>query len=299
MKKTLIYLIIIFTTLSGLLFFQYSPCSKPIIYTLGTIDSRFNTTNEQVLQDLSEASGIWGTYENNNLFEYDSNATLKVNLVFDERQGLRNRLDDLDEGLKSKKQSLDPEIAKFNMLSDEFEAKLKNFNDKVNYWNSQGGAPREEYEKLVQEEEELRKQSNELNQVAAKLNQSARQYNTQALQYNNTLNTLESAFSLKPEQGRFDPELMEIDIYYITDENEFIHTLAHELGHARGVDHVENSDAVMFPYSSKIVSLSGDDKVVLNQVCKKRSYLEISVNRWRIVLNFLMDKAQEIWKIWS
>ena len=50
-----------------------------------------------------------------------------------------------------------------------------------------------------------------------------------------------------------------------------IHTLTHEFGHAMGMEHVKNSDAIMYPSTTSKLILTDEDRQLLDYACRKQS----------------------------
>lgn len=59
---------------------------------------------------------------------------------------------------------------------------------------------------------------------------------------------------------KFNTFLMDKD----KDSNKTLKTIIHELGHALGLDHNDDTTSVLYPYSSSITALSDDDKAGYN-----------------------------------
>ncbi|MEX2013071.1 MAG: matrixin family metalloprotease, partial [Candidatus Levyibacteriota bacterium] len=71
--------------------------------------------------------------------------------------------------------------------------------------------------------------------------------------------------------GLYDPNNNTITIYFASNYSELIHTLTHEFGHALGMQHVENSQSIMYPYTTSSVTLTPEDLEQLAYVCRKQS----------------------------
>lgn len=287
------FIFFVFTILAGVILASkvyYSPCDTPIEYRIDKIDPQFGITREEFLSDVSRASTIWEQTIGKDLFAYNSEGDLAISLVYDERQSLTNQINQLEGNLDTEKISLQTRIEEYQRLSAGFEKKISDFNSKVEYWNQEGGAPKEEFDKLVTEQEELKKEADSLNEIARSLNQSTKNYNTEVGQLNQTVDTFNQTLKTKPEQGLYNSSSNTIDIYFSTSKNELIHTIAHELGHARGLTHVTNSKAIMYSFTSNEIVPSLEDIRMLNKVCKKRTILELSKNTL-IILLFNLEKA--------
>jgi len=67
-------------------------CNAPIKVRIGTVDPRFGLSPVDVRSALQQAGDLWGTAVHRRLFEYDPNAELAVNLVYDEQQAATKTL---------------------------------------------------------------------------------------------------------------------------------------------------------------------------------------------------------------
>src|SRR3989344_4211529 len=242
------------------LIYQYH-CEAPVSYKLGTIDKKFDVTKSKFLIDVQTAASIWDKSYGQTLFKYDPESleAVSVNLVYDERQSLNTQINKLENVVGSSEQSLKAELAEYERRAGEFEKRLTAFNEQVKKWNQEGGAPPDEYEKLKKEQEELEKEANYLNDTAKKLNISTSQHNSQVGQLINSIEDFNEVLKYKPEEGIYDPTQNKIDIYFSTNQKELVHTLAHELGHARGIDHNGNEKAIMFPYTTEVIVPTKED----------------------------------------
>lgn len=244
------------------------PCSKPITYKIGQIDPRFNLKEKDFLENIETATKVWEDPLGRDLFTYDPSGSLTISMVFDERQSFSNQINSLQGELKNQKDSLSPQVADFKARSQAFNQQVTNLNNEIEYWNSRGGAPQEEYEKIKRKEEELKAEAQKLNELAASLNQQASKYNVNVDDLNRTIGSFNAQLNERPEEGIYRSENNTIDIFFNNSEQELIHTLAHELGHSLGVDHIENPKAIMYSKSTQTVIASEDDINSLKTVCR-------------------------------
>jgi len=269
---------------------SYSPCSIPLTYRLGEIDPRFNLTTDQVLTNTREAANIWNNVSGKTLFTYDPEGKITINFIYDKRQELSTQLNQIQQKLDADKGNLDPQIEEYKKKSADFDQKAASLNQEVSYWNSRGGAPVDEYNQLISRQRELQEEAKELNALARNLNQSAKDYNSQIGELNQTERQFNQTLTLKPEEGLYNSSDNTIAIYFNNTQDELIHTLAHELGHARGIDHNNNSNSIMYPSSTEMITPSNDDLASLAEVCKEQSYLQLVINGYSDFLRHLRAK---------
>ena len=252
-----------------------SPCDEPIVYRLGSIDSRFKLSKEQLQTDIDQATGIWGDAYGKKLFELDSVSEFEVNLVFDERQGLSDQIGSLENNLQTQQKTIKPEIEQYQIDLANFQKKVDDLNRQISDWNSRGGAPKDEYDKLIQQQADLKSESEKLNTRAKNLNQSTTKFNEQVGSLNQTIGTFNNTLTDKPEEGLFDPNEEKIDIFFNTNHDELVHTLTHEFGHALKMGHVQNPKSIMNARSNRNLALTPDDQTELDRVCKELPIWEI------------------------
>ncbi len=251
---------------------KYLPCSEPIKYSLGTFDSRFGISQQDFLKAVSEASGIWEKASGKNLFEYDPNGALKINLIYDQRQQATVELQKLGISVSNDKASYDKLKAKYASLLTEynkekadlqkkvsdFQAQKDAYEQEVNKWNSQGGAPEADYERLNQEKTALDRQVADINKAQDSLNSTAKAVNALATTINqlvvnlnarvDKINSVGQQTDSEFEEGNYQsgPNGEEIDIYQFDNNAKLVRVLAHEFGHSLGLAHVSDPKAIMY-----------------------------------------------------
>ena len=269
------------------------PCSKPLTYSIGSIDPKFGISQEELEQLAGEAASIWNRADGKTLLQYDPASSFKINLTYDNRQEatdaasqLQHNLDNLettDDYLKSQYDSLSlsykKKIDKYNEDLDNYKNDLEKYNSEVNDWNSQGGAPSAEYDKLKKEKNNLENEYNNLNKEKADINALvsmtngiAKKENQVVTNYNNTVSTYKEQYGdmHEFEKGVFDGK--EINIYQFKADSDLRLTLTHELGHYIGMDHVENSKSIMYyligDQDMKNPTPTVEDSAELDKICK-------------------------------
>ncbi|PIW95415.1 MAG: hypothetical protein COZ85_00040 [Candidatus Moranbacteria bacterium CG_4_8_14_3_um_filter_34_16] len=271
-------------------------CQTPITYSIGRIDPQFGISQENFIRVVSLAEIFWEEPTGRNLFKYDFESQFKINLIYDERQVQTVESGKLEEELAQLETAQKKITAQYNSLQSDYQKKklqyekdlkeyqkeIKKFNEEVAYWNKKGGAPEDEYEDLKKKEEKLEKmgknlekERQEVNALAQKTNKLVSQEEKIVASYNSNLKTYNNKFggTQEFEKGVFDGK--EINIYQFKELSDLRLTLAHELGHYLGMDHVQNSLSIMYylmgdqdlenPIPTK------EDMNELNKVCKIQS----------------------------
>jgi hypothetical protein len=253
---------------------SYSICDTPTKYKIGTIDTKFGGTQSQIKGDLQKAANIWNDLYSKELFKYSEDAKLTVNFTYDQRSSLYTYIDELQKQLDQKNTTYEQQVAAYEKNLASFNKRLSDFNSTVDSYNKSGGAPPDIYNKLILEQEKLQEEDNVLKEEASRLNISANIYNSEVEKLNQNINEFNSVITQKPEEGLYDPNNNTITIYFITSQDELIHTLAHEFGHALDFQHVTDPKSIMYPYTSKILTPAAQDVEQLNLACAPQPIFE-------------------------
>ncbi len=270
------------------------PCNRPLKFAIGSVDPRFNITADQVKTIAVQAADIWNKASGRQLLEYDPNAKLQIKLVYDQRQRESDAADQLNadlENLSVQKTTLDKQyggltqkydqsLADFKSNLADYQKKLDSYDQEVAKWNAQGGAPPPEYDKLTHERKDLdselknlQSEESDLKHLADQINGIAAKENNIVSNYNSQVSTFQSEYggSQEFEKGVFNPS-QGIDIYQFRAADDLRMTIAHELGHALGMQHVQNPKSIMYylmqDQDLKNPAPTAEDMVELKSVCK-------------------------------
>jgi predicted Zn-dependent protease len=274
--------------------FTAAPCSQPITYATGSIDTRFGISQKYLLSALTDAEAIWEKPSGKNLFQYAPDGDVKVNLIYDSRQQATDKLASLGIVVSDNRASYDALKTKFTGLNaklaaakSDYDASVQSYNNnqkayetEVQFWNAQGGAPTAEFDKLQAEKTQLDAQLSQLQAMQAQFNKMVDEINALVIVLNGLVktlnisvdnyNTVGGSRGQSFEEGVYqsDGVKAEIDIYEYSSRAKLVRVLAHELGHALGLDHVNDPKSIMYKLNqSTNIILTADDLAALNAKC--------------------------------
>lgn len=272
-----------------------SPCTSALEYSIGTFDNHFGLSQEQLLLAAARAESIWESTIGRDLFSYAEDGDLKLDMVYDYRQEATNRLEELGDVIEGDKSSYEAQkaryqsyISQFNSEKDSFERDLATYNSRksayeseVAYWNGRGGASNQQFNQLEAERQALnslaRKLSstqNALNNLTDAINTTASSLNRIARELNLTVRTYNTVGRSAGEEfnaGEYirDSTGERISIYQFENTEKLVRLLAHEFGHALGLDHIEDSKAIMYRLNSGDNGIATEGDIIeLKRVCK-------------------------------
>lgn len=294
-------------------------CSAPKTFSVGAVDARFGISKEVVASYAQNAAKTWNAvYATNTLLSYvPRNADITITFVYDERQRTtienekikqtieseKNTLDDLKDTIDSLKEQYAALAQTISTETDTYNAALSKHNTEVEYWNSQGGATPQVYLRLQREAASLETQRTALNasisrynQLATRIQNYARDHNEVVTTLNTKINTLNQSVLGEFEEGTYDPNTKTITIYEFASTQSLKRVLTHELGHALGLEHVKDKNAIMYPVNeSSSLSLTNADREELARVCSQKT-LTALLEKARAIRDGIFHLAVSSWR---
>lgn len=273
------------------------PCGKPLTYRIVHVDGRFGITHAEFAAAVRKAAAVWGKPLSRELFREDPNGAIGISLVYDYRQETTQQLKQIHTRMSGTKESLEGMKTRYEGMKSEYEriraslesdlnaynARIHAFNREVESWNRQGGAPESQRSRLTAEKAELaamgenlrvrqenaRRMADELNGMVQSVNEVVGRQNQDVDQYRNVGSRLGGEFQegyFKNKDGR-----QSITVYHYDNEARLVRLLVHEFGHALGLEHSSNTNAVMYRLNrSDAAELTADDIAALKSRCPAR-----------------------------
>lgn len=272
---------------------QKNPCSSITYYRFGSFDSRFSISKSQFESETSFATNLWNNALGKKIFVYDTTNRpddIVVNLIYDERQATTDRNKLLGAEIDNTKEAtlaLEKEYKALQVIFEQkkdiytsnveaFNVRQKKYNDDVTMWNDKGGAPRAEFDALTVEKtalqtlaEGLNASHDELDAMLKDINAKIARHNELVAFANQNIDVNNSSANIKFTEGNYNSGTNQINIFQFTDTTKLKRVLAHEFGHAIGLDHVTGKQSIMYSINTATSTvLSPSDIQALQTVCQ-------------------------------
>lgn len=272
-------------------------CAIPVEMHLAEVDPRFELEPDEVRRALEAAVAMWEAHTDTRLFTARDGAGMAVRLVFDERQAgamarerSRAQLDQAQEDIDRARERLDrhrsalqADVELYERRVREFEGRRRAHEERVADWNAgrgersaaarerleqEGRALREAHEQLEERRRGLEDRRADLNSAGRELEREIAAFNERVDHFNRTA-AAGSGFDMAIYQQQGNRR--SITVYKASDFDELRLTLAHELGHALGIGHVDDPAAVMHaelgPTNAGREDLAAADRAALVESC--------------------------------
>lgn len=258
------------------------------------MDARFGLSRTEAADAVSKAVSLWEKSTRLDLFREEAKGAVEIRFVYDYRQEAADKLKGIGGSIDNSKSSYESLKLRYENLKAEHEQKEAAFRSDIDAYHErmntlkaeseaaaqQGGMPEEVYKRFMEEKESLDSQRQDLearqgelcnslatlNSIVVLINDIANNLNLEVVNYNQTGEKLREEFSeglYEMKNGR-----QTITIYHFTDRKSLERILAHEFGHALGLGHNNNPQALMYRLNlSDSIQLAPDDVQALRDRC--------------------------------
>jgi hypothetical protein len=235
-------------------------CEVPIGWRIGKLDPAFNLTRMEAEAVGRRAAALWNDAVGQSLFVYNDANGFPINFSYDERQYeiLRETLlesniasYDLEivnslDMLQFQEENLRQQLRKFAQEKEKLATDIASLQRQL-----AGGVPAQ---KLEHKRRQLMRWQNDLQTEAEWLNEQQRQLQWQQQNINATIRDRNDLLpTSQPPPVNFEMGLMQIDklqrtmtIFAFHSHKDLVLTMAHEFGHALGLDHTKAADSLMY-----------------------------------------------------
>jgi hypothetical protein len=235
------------------------PCTHPIPYAIGVVDARFDLANSTLLVDAKAAAAIWNKAAGKSVLVYDPKAALKISLIYDEREASAQ----LGSKIARQQVTADDARAALDASQAQYAAMQTAYNEAVSTINTRGGATRSEAAELSAQRASLNALADSINSRVALFNSSIAAVNAEVALFNQTAgHTFEEGEYVRDSEGE------RISIFEFVGNTQLERVLAHEFGHAIGLEHNNDPKAIMYAQneSGNLVP-TADDLTALHSLC--------------------------------
>ncbi len=246
-----------------------SPCNKPLTYRLGDIDSRFNITQRELRKIMEEVEQLWESTVNKDLIELSPNGKVALNLIYSEEQKRTDAEQQFSNRITAKEQQVSVKERQYERLSerykkaekevrqtlDKYNSKISTYNKLAKEWDGREATSTivAKFKTLEQEiselETSLKRKKQNLSTLRERTNTKTEQLNSLIKEQNNLIEEYNRRFSKSRrfDQGRYVKrgDNQAINIYQYGNRAQLKTVLAHEVGHALGLGHVDNPKSIM------------------------------------------------------
>ncbi len=245
------------------------PCQAALTYQLGEIHSQYNLSRGELADIMKEVEEVWSIPLDQDLVDFSEDGKVTINLEYSENQEWTDAERQFSKRISVKDEEAATYRREHRELSEQYQSKQTDIRDDMEQYNSAVDkynaladkwqtkkAPSDVVDQFKQLEQQIdrlntdlqRKQTN-IEKLRKRVNAKANRLNQLTEEQNEMIDEYNERFS-KPrqfDQGRYIKQgtSEQINIYQFANRAQLKTVLAHEIGHAMGLDHVSNPKSIM------------------------------------------------------
>ncbi|MGM0546881.1 MAG: matrixin family metalloprotease [Bacteroidota bacterium] len=271
------------------------PCQTSLTYQLGEIHSQYNISHEELTSIMKEVEDLWSDPLDKDLVAFSENGSVTINLVYSENQEWTDAERQFSKRISVKEDVAETYRKEHGQLSQRYQQKEKEVRQVLDQYNSavdgynalaekwkSRQAPADVVDEFERAEKQITKLNSQLQQKQNNLESLRKRTNDKATQLNDLVeeqNELIDEYNERfgqPrqfDQGRYIREKgsEQINIYQFANREQLKTVLAHEIGHAMGLDHVSNPKSIMHSMMAEQnifdLSLTDEDIMAIKNRC--------------------------------
>jgi hypothetical protein len=219
-------------------------CTRPLTYDVVAIDPRHHISRQAFVALLRRSERLWEAPSGLDLVRYVPGGTVKVELVYDDRQVKHDEVAAAAASVGRARSALATQKAALKPAAAEIARRRARFQQRVAYWNGRGGAPKDVHSALEQERAALNALVDTFNARTTAFNRSIAQLNLQVVAYNALIH---SRTTTDEVLGKAALGGTAVEIAVLSGSGRDDVLIAHEFGHIFGIRHLPGAANIMNP----------------------------------------------------